>query len=565
MASIPLPALSINPPQQQDTLGQFQKLMALRSLGQQQQLQQQQIQGATQENQMRALQLQDQQTLRESAKGLDWSKPDTFGKWISNAQEAGVSPQTLSSLALQRAQYQEQLAKTDTATLAAQKDANSQLQGHIDAIKGITDPTNRAAVASQQASQILSSGLVKDPGLIQKIQAMRQGQYVPTDDDLTMMENGLTDHNTQIEQRLKQSETAKNTTAQLLDQNKLDIIHSWEQNPQQVLGQVDQIVPPDGPNAALNARTKSQVQFALGTGDVDGAKAAIKAAAEQVGAVEKDVQVQTNPAVVQTKIATATAEAQAKQLVEGMEHPVWAFDTNGNKTLMSATQALQSGAKTMVPTTDKEVTDAVQLNNRLGDVRQKIARYEQGLANLGSTISAKDQGNIAGLIGKQEFKVGAFGSELPVDRLNAALDRENIKGLSDDAKKLLVSYYNARESMQGYQRVLSGSSRGNEKAMELNLDALPNPGTTDKSTAAESLKQFRENLAIVGQGIGRVPGVKTPEEIEQGAANPPAKTGTTAAPQGYTRIKASDGTLHDIPTQNLGAARRRDPNLQVMQ
>jgi hypothetical protein len=315
MASIPLPALSINPPQQQDTLGQFQKLMALRSLGQQQQLQQQQIQGATQENQMRALQLQDQQTLRESAKGLDWSKPDTFGKWISNAQEAGVSPQTLSSLALQRAQYQEQLAKTDTATLAAQKDANSQLQGHIDAIKGITDPTNRAAVASQQASQILSSGLVKDPGLIQKIQAMRQGQYVPTDDDLTMMENGLTDHNTQIEQRLKQSETAKNTTAQLLDQNKLDIIHSWEQNPQQVLGQVDQIVPPDGPNAALNARTKSQVQFALGTGDVDGAKAAIKAAAEQVGAVEKDVQVATNPAVRNAKIDDAVREQ--RQLTTG--------------------------------------------------------------------------------------------------------------------------------------------------------------------------------------------------------------------------------------------------------
>ena len=36
-------------------------------------------------------------------------------------------------------------------------------------------------------------------------------------------------------------------------------------------------------------------------------------------------------------------------------------------------------------------------------------------------------------------------------------------------------------------------------------------------------------------------------------------------PKGYVRIQASDGSLHDIPQQNLGAARQRDPNLQVVQ
>jgi hypothetical protein len=34
---------------------------------------------------------------------------------------------------------------------------------------------------------------------------------------------------------------------------------------------------------------------------------------------------------------------------------------------------------------------------------------------------------------------------------------------------------------------------------------------------------------------------------------------------GFTRIRASDGTLHDIPTANLEKARQRDPKLQVVQ
>lgn len=286
----------------------------------QQQVQQQQIQGGAQENQMRAVQLQDQQSLRDAQKGVDWTQPDAFDTFLKNAQQKNVSPQTLSSLALQRSEYQEQLAKTDTATLASLKEANSQLQGHIDAIKGIDDPTKRQQAAVTQGQQILGSPvlsrLTQAPGIGQKIQAMAQGQYVPTDDELTMFENGLTDHNTQIEQRLKQSETQKNTADALLNQNKLDIIKSWKQNPQQVLSQVDSIVPPNGSNAALNARTKSQVQFAMGNGDVDGAKAAIKQAAEQVGAVEKDVQVKraltTGPATANVPpdlAASATSDA----------------------------------------------------------------------------------------------------------------------------------------------------------------------------------------------------------------------------------------------------------------
>jgi len=231
--------------------------------------------------------------------------------------------------------------------------------------------------------------------------------------------------------------------------------------------------------------------------------------------IAKDVAVATNPQVQAGKINVATAEGRARQLVEGMEKPVYAMDPKtGLKSLMSATDALQAGYHTMLPVTAKEVADDTMLINRLGDVRQKTVQYAQALSKLGTTITDKDQGNLAALIGSDRFKVGAFGSEIPVDRLNAALQKENIKGLSDDAVKALAAYYNARESMAGYNRVLSGSNRGGEKQMELNLDTLPSLGTADPRYATEAMKQFHQNLQIIGQGLPKIPGVKSPDEIE---------------------------------------------------
>jgi hypothetical protein len=45
---------------------------------------------------------------------------------------------------------------------------------------------------------------------------------------------------------------------------------------------------------------------------------------------------------------------------------------------------------------------------------------------------------------------------------------------------------------------------------------------------------------------------------------PRTPSGAGAAQAGYTRIQASDGSTHDIPTANLDKARQRDPNLKVM-
>jgi len=73
---------------------------------------QQQTQGAELENQQRQIQLEQSRALMDTAKGIDWTQDDAFEKFLSNAQSSGkVNPQTLSAMALQRAQYKEQLAQ----------------------------------------------------------------------------------------------------------------------------------------------------------------------------------------------------------------------------------------------------------------------------------------------------------------------------------------------------------------------------------------------------------------------------------------------------------------------
>src|ERR1700733_14782536 len=106
MSSVPLAALSIHPPQS-DPISEYAKIAQLKSLGREQQTQQLQQTRLPQENQQRALQLQDAQTLRSLAP--QFIKKDSNGNpngydfpgLISKASAAGVNPQLLNQMSLQ--------------------------------------------------------------------------------------------------------------------------------------------------------------------------------------------------------------------------------------------------------------------------------------------------------------------------------------------------------------------------------------------------------------------------------------------------------------------------------
>jgi hypothetical protein len=213
--SIPLPALGINPPQQQPgPMDQYGKMIALKSLLGQQQLQQGQVQ-------LQQQQLKDQQATTKAMLSWDGKDPGELQKSIlANGGSSNAALETskhfldyrdtASQIALRDAQSGE----TNLKTL---KDKHDQYLGAIEAAKQapdeklvptltntinqlISDPTPgqppadpQAAMFKQQAMKLLQSGAPPD-----KLR-----------DALTVIENGLKGQQSQINEGEKLATTQK--------------------------------------------------------------------------------------------------------------------------------------------------------------------------------------------------------------------------------------------------------------------------------------------------------------------------------------------------------------------
>lgn len=480
-----LPSFQTNIPQMPSALDQYGKMLQLKALSgqiqQQQQIQPLQVEQAQKSVEAQTLENQQRQQELDSQKAMikAWSDPDFLkgftGTDKANASGVGFDPDALTASLISKG--------------VLPKDAMAMTSSFVDRSAKIADTLKAQAQTGE------ANAAQRDKGM--KILADKIGGVL----DLPAAKAGAA--LAALKQDLVQNPQAYAGVP------KDDLAHVYGADLEHLPAMATLI----GLDSKIADFHKSKAEATTAEQKVIPASGGLSPDTKQQ--VAKEVAVATNPQVQAGKEEVAAAEGRAKQLMQGLAEPVYAMDAQGNKILTSKTTALQAKAPIILPVTEKQVSDDTMLINRLGDVHQKIAQYEENLAGLGTKISAVDQSNIAALIGKGKVSVGAFGTSLPMDRLNAVLDKENISNLSEPAKKLLVSYYNARESMQGYQRVLSGTGRANEKAMELNLDALPNPGTADASYAAESLSQFKQNLAVVGQGLPKIPGVKSPEEWAQ--------------------------------------------------
>ena len=322
-AGIPLPALDVQAPPQQNPMGNLSQLLQMKGMLGQQQMQQQDIQ-------QKNIALQNSQAVTAAMRNADPNSPTFYDDLARGVLKNGGTAdaalgiqqhgltirKTVSDIAAQDATTGSKNLETFKQkhqlvgdTLAEEKDipdaqlhdwAAQQVQKFTQS--GIMDPQT-----AQQAQQVLQS--TPDPQAlrtqIQSLAKVSMGATAVANQQKTVAETSQANAKAGLDQAQTWLET-----------NKANIIKAYQQNPQQILSQVDAIAPPNGPNAALNARTKSQVQFALVHGDVDGANAALSKAAEQVGAVEKDVAVGTNPQIQANKIATSTAEGQARANVE---------------------------------------------------------------------------------------------------------------------------------------------------------------------------------------------------------------------------------------------------------
>jgi hypothetical protein len=276
--------------------------------------------------------------------------------------------------------------------------------------------------------------------------------------------------------------------------------------------------------------------------------AAIQAAGKKGVLTPAEVQQGTGFMATYTTPAATAANVNVKidagQAQQGRELG-YAFDPRTQQTV-AATQADANahGLTAWRKVAENDIRQDTLLNNRLTDVTNKINRYNQ---TLQTPLSDLDKGNIAGL--QTDLKLDTSGISVPFDRVNAALNAENLSNMSPAAKNRVIAYWNAREAMIGYQRVLSGSGRSSDKSLEMNLQTLPNPSMPE-DFSRNAIGQFKENLGIVTQGIPRIPGVQSPADVERQFQQTPAN------------VNQQPEYNYDPRTQNLvplGPGGKRNP------
>lgn len=194
---------------------------------------------------------------------------------------------------------------------------------------------------------------------------------------------------------------------------------------------------------------------------------------------------------------------------------VYAFDPKANELVAVSRKEAAANPNLQITSNNvsaKQIMDDRAMSDRLVDVQTKMNRYKSNVTS--NDLTEFDQNRMALVLNSDKFKLGAFGLEIPVDELNQYIKQMRIDDLPDAAKKTLISYYNAREALNGYAKVLAGSGQSSDKSLELNLDALPNP-VMPKKFISEGIDQFGENVGILARRFPRFKGAPTPMDVQR--------------------------------------------------
>lgn len=196
---IPLPALSIRPPEQQDLLGEAGKMMQLKSL-----MGAQQLQGLqTQEAQINLDNARQQQLESKTLRDAYRKNGGDLEKTISDAAASGnVSPGTLTKLQETHLKIQTDLASKDEKVLKNALDSGNLFAGALDAIKKVPIENRQQAVKTQLA-QLANQGVD-----VSSVAKTVQGLPDLSDETLDGVEASLLGHNKAVEQEMKRREVA---------------------------------------------------------------------------------------------------------------------------------------------------------------------------------------------------------------------------------------------------------------------------------------------------------------------------------------------------------------------
>jgi hypothetical protein len=217
-AGIPLPALHVEAPQQPDTLGNFQKLLAIKQQQAMAPLQQQEakqnIQSGAIEVQAKQQQLKDQQAMTAAMQGWDGKDYDSL---VQGAIKNGASANTVMQIRKTSMEAQKGYSEIVKNNAAAGADQISTMMKKNDVVAGaissvLAQPDEALPNSLMQtASQLAQQGLL-DPQHVQQAQQIAQsGNPAAIRQQLEFFKKGYMADSAQMKAALDTAQTAKDT------------------------------------------------------------------------------------------------------------------------------------------------------------------------------------------------------------------------------------------------------------------------------------------------------------------------------------------------------------------
>jgi hypothetical protein len=490
LSTIPLPALDIRPPAQQNPLDQYGRMLSLRSLLNQQQIQGQQLQAGQLENQQRQRQQASQdgivQTIKDAA-----GDPDkvTMPALVKN----GVLPQDADSYLKADMDRRKGLAALDSDTRSTLQAVDEKAASLAQSVRNIDPSTpqgqSRRQAVYDQAKQQLQSYIGSQQGLNPAMRNQMLSTFaqmppaVPGNDDLDAF-IALHNHGAAVTEQVSKQQTAES------EQYK---------NRQQ------------GADAAANAaKVNAELPFV----------------APQAQATLSKTRAETGEVAARTGLARAQTQKTQVETQNLGEQPIFAVDPATNERVMTTRPEAQAkGYTNPVAVKEGDVSKETDARAMINDVQLNKSRYATAMQRVYSEpmTTAQKTALVALTPEKLGMDMGSlFKLELP-DVMQKVANASAFSTLSPAQKQAVVGYYSTLASVPAAQKALTNIGRSNKEMMDLELRTIPTP-IMDGGTFNTMLDRFQGNIDQTSRKTVHMPGMPSTSDIrnlyEGGQAQP---------------------------------------------
>lgn len=472
MSPIPLPALDVKAPPQDNGLDAVQRIFQIKGLQNQMALQGAQLQGEQMRNQAQSLELQDDVKWRAALSDPQWD--GTPEQLLRNGLKYGVGPKSYVNMQQSLTQVQQGLAKLGSDQLGVLNAVTNKIGDLLETVK---DAKPDQKVAAQREAKQDALDLLDTPGLnphvrgymLQQVNAIPDDQYLGDD-----------------------------AVAQMIGQNKLHSVLAEEQLKKSQASEASEKAGQAAATAANERANLPKIQ----------AEAAVAPQAAQLGLAK------TRADVARTQAETAKTRVETENLGQ---LPVFAVDPTTNQRVMTTRPEAQArGYMNVVPVKEGDVNKERDATAMTNDVQLNTSRYRTSMAQVyREPMNGKQMTALTALTPeKLGLDLGnGFGLNLP-DVMQKVSNATAFSVLSPSQKRAVIGYYSTLASVPAAQKALTGIGRSNKEMLDLELRTIPTP-LMDSDTFDAMLDRFQGNIDQTAAKNVRIPGMPLTSEVRR--------------------------------------------------